>query len=152
MATGGNVTPGSLPHESQFTPKELRALVETGHSYGLPVAAHGHGVDGIEASMAAGVDTIEHGAFLTAGSVADRPDPVQRLADSGVVVVTTGESLPGGQLPPRLAAVLPLIAAHLRRLHEAGVRIAVATDVGIAPHKPWNVQPYAVVQMAQLWA
>ncbi|WP_220490982.1 amidohydrolase family protein [Tessaracoccus sp. MC1627] len=150
MATGGNVTPGSLPHEAQFTRAELRALVETAHGFGLPVAAHGHGVEGIESALIAGVDTVEHASFMTADSVADRPDLVRRMVEAGVFAVGTAGSLPGGQLPPRLAAVLPLVLAHARRMHEAGVRIAVATDAGIAPSKPFNVQPYAVTEVARL--
>ncbi|HSO69628.1 MAG TPA: amidohydrolase family protein [Arachnia sp.] len=150
MATGGNVTPGSLPHEAQFTVEELRALVEAAHGFGIPVAAHGHGVEGIESALIAGVDTIEHASFMTADSVADRPGLIRRMVEAGVFAVGTAGSLPGGQLPPRLAAVLPLVLAHARRMHEAGVRIAVATDAGIAPSKPFNVQPYAVSEVAQL--
>ncbi len=66
MATGGNVTPGSAPFHSQFSAEELQAIVEEAHAAGLPVAAHGHGADGIADAVAAGVDTVEHCTFMTA--------------------------------------------------------------------------------------
>jgi imidazolonepropionase-like amidohydrolase len=72
MATGGVITPGFLPHQSQYGPAELRAIVEAAHEYGLPTAAHAHGAAGIRDSVAAGVHSVEHCTFFDEASV--RPD------------------------------------------------------------------------------
>ena len=83
MATGGNVTPGSLPHEAQFGVDELQGVVEAAHRAGLPVAAHAHGTDGVVNALEAGVDTIEHCSFMTAEGIAQDPELIARLAASG---------------------------------------------------------------------
>ncbi len=145
MATGGNITPGSAAHESQFTTAELTALVRAAHEAGLPVAAHVHGVDGVVAALDAGADTLEHVSFMTADSIAEDPRLVERLAASGVVASLTGGFRPG-PMPPAIAARLPELTAHLRRLTDAGVTWIVSSDAGIGPHKPPGVLPYAVPQ------
>src|SRR5581483_11581063 len=47
MATGGKITAGTAPHESQFDAAALAAVVRAAHNHGLPVTAHAHGPDGI---------------------------------------------------------------------------------------------------------
>jgi imidazolonepropionase-like amidohydrolase len=149
MATGGNVTPGSSPHESQFGLEELREVVDTAHRAGLPVAAHAHGTGGVADALTAGVDTIEHCSFMTADGVARDPALVARLADSGIPVVLTAGALPGPMLPA-MAARLPALRTHIRGLIDAGVRCVLATDAGIGPLKPHDVLAHAVVQAVEL--
>ncbi|NVM98731.1 amidohydrolase family protein [Arthrobacter sp. SDTb3-6] len=43
MATGGRMTPTTVPHESQYSLKELRVAADRAHFHGLPAAAHVHG-------------------------------------------------------------------------------------------------------------
>ncbi|HET8989470.1 MAG TPA: amidohydrolase family protein [Humibacillus sp.] len=149
MATGGNVTPGSLPHEAQFGVDELRRVVEVAHAAGLPVAAHAHGTGGVANALEAGVDTIEHCSFMTAEGVAQDPELIARLASHGTPVVLTAGNLPG-PLPPTLVSRLPALLAHIRALLDAGVRLVLATDAGIAPVKPHDVLPLAVTQAVEL--
>lgn len=152
MATGGNVTPGSAPHESQFTVDMLRAVTELAHAAGVPVAAHAHGVDGVRDAVTAGVDTIEHGTFLTPDGVADDPALVDRLAATGLPVVLTSGTVPGGAPPPELAARMPLLVAHVRRLLDRGVVWVLSTDAGVGPQKPHDVLPWALPQALQMGA
>lgn len=146
MATGGNVTPGSAPHESQFRADELRAVVEAAHAAGLPVAAHAHAMSGVSDALDAGVDTIEHCSFMTADGVGVDPGLVERLAQSGTVVSITAGVLPGGTPPPAIAARLPALIAHGKGLVEAGVRCILSTDAGIGPVKPHDTLAHAVAQ------
>ena len=138
MATGGNLTPGSAPHESQFGLAELRAVVEAAHAAGLPVAAHAHGTQGVSDALDARVDTIEHCSFMTADGVAEDATLVRRLASSGVTVSITGGTIPG-PIPPAIAVRMPALAAHGRRMLAAGVRCIISTDAGIGPAKPHDV-------------
>ncbi|RMB61769.1 metal-dependent hydrolase family protein [Tessaracoccus antarcticus] len=150
MATGGNVTPGSAPFESQFSLEELRAVVDEAHALGLPVAAHGHGVDGIADAVAAGVDTVEHCTFMTAEGIADRPDVLAAIADSGAHVSLTLGMVPGlGTPPPAIASRMAALLTHLRGLVAAGIPIALGTDAGIGPARPHDSMSYAVQVAAE---
>ncbi|MGW5238383.1 amidohydrolase family protein [Monashia sp. NPDC004114] len=150
MATGGNVTAGSMPHESQFGLAELRVVVEAAHDAGLPVAAHAHGTSGVADAVGAGVDTIEHCSFMTAEGIAEDPALVDRLASSGIPVSLTGGSSPGGILPPAIAVRMPALMEHIRRLLDAGVTCILSTDAGIGPAKPHDILVHAIIQSGQL--
>jgi imidazolonepropionase-like amidohydrolase len=54
MVSGGNLTPGSQPHESQYDLAALRIVADEAHRAGLPAAAHAHGAravaDAVEAA------------------------------------------------------------------------------------------------------
>jgi imidazolonepropionase-like amidohydrolase len=66
IATGGVLTPGIGATFTAFTPDELEAAVDEAHTWGRRVAAHAIGAEGILASVRAGVDSVEHCAFMTA--------------------------------------------------------------------------------------
>lgn len=69
IATGGVLTPGIGATQSAFPDETLSACVQEAHARGLRVAAHAIGDEGIEAAVAAGVDSIEHGCFLGETSI-----------------------------------------------------------------------------------
>src|SRR5438067_4514563 len=59
------MTPGVQPGAQQLTFDELRAGIEEAHKAGRTTAAHAHGADGMKAAVLAGIDSIEHGSFMT---------------------------------------------------------------------------------------
>jgi imidazolonepropionase-like amidohydrolase len=65
MATGGVVSEGDHPAQALYSPEELKAMVETAHGLGRKVAAHAHASLGIKYAIMAGVDSIEHGSYMT---------------------------------------------------------------------------------------
>jgi imidazolonepropionase-like amidohydrolase len=65
MITGGSSTAGSVPTHSDYTDQEIQVAIEEAHRCGLPVAAHVHGGSGARAAIEAGVDSIEHGVYLS---------------------------------------------------------------------------------------
>ena len=65
MATGGVLSEGDNPALAQYSPEEMKAIVETAHGLGRKVAAHAHGATGIKYAVLAGVDSIEHGSYIT---------------------------------------------------------------------------------------
>lgn len=71
MASGGNMTPGSLAHEPQFGGGSLRVIVDKAHRHSLSVTAHAHGARSIADAVAACVDGIEHATFMTASGAPD---------------------------------------------------------------------------------
>ncbi len=65
MATGGVLTPGAEPGAPALTEDEMRVAVEEAHNAGRLAAAHAQGTSGIANAVRAGIDSIEHGIFLT---------------------------------------------------------------------------------------
>lgn len=65
-ATGGvyGQAVGENPGTSELTYEELEAIVEEAERFGLSVAAHAVGTEGIRNAVDAGVDTIEHGNLM----------------------------------------------------------------------------------------
>lgn len=151
MASGGELTPGSVPYEPQFTAGELRALVEEAHRCGLPVTAHSHAVDGIRNALSAGVDGIEHCVFRNAGGVEADPDLVTTLVRRRVAVGFTAGIAPSDFAPPpEIRRLLPAFGALFARMWSEGVLVVLGTDSGIGPPKPHATLPYAVQFLASL--
>jgi imidazolonepropionase-like amidohydrolase len=138
-ATGGVLSLSKSGHAPLFTDDELRALVETAGDYGLKVAAHAHGTDGMKRAILAGVTSIEHGTFMTDEIIA----LMKHHGTYYVPTVSAGRfvaeksKVPGYFPPvvvPKAAAIGPQIQATLQRAYAAGVKIAFGTDQGVAPH------------------
>jgi imidazolonepropionase-like amidohydrolase len=150
MATGGYGTPAFPMWQPQFTVEELQIVVDEAHRAGLPVAAHCHGLVGIERSLHAGVDTIEHCTFFTSNA---RPEPndalLARLASSGAVISLTLGRLPGHPPPPDMAAHRVPLFDTWRRLHELGATLMLGSDAGISADKPHGVLPYAFDELVE---
>ena len=72
----GRLTEEGLP------PEEIRELIHIAHEEGFAVMAHCNGARTAEAATAAGLDSVEHGAYL------DR-DALQTMAEMGTVWVPT---------------------------------------------------------------
>jgi imidazolonepropionase-like amidohydrolase len=111
-----------------YSVDEIRVAVEEAHHAGVPVSVHVFGGEAADNAIEAGVDSIEHGFFLTDAQL-------KRLHDKGIWLVSTdfprshldviGTS--GGILPP--AEVLaPKIIDRLRRAHRLGVRLVFGSD------------------------
>ncbi|MEU6353107.1 amidohydrolase family protein [Streptomyces sp. NPDC047072] len=132
MVTGGGLTKdGPKSWQSQFTPEELRALVDEAHKAGVPVAAHAHGADGIAAAVEAGVDTVEHCTWMTADGFDLRQDVLKRIVEEGIAVCPAVS--PHWQMLPRFfgeeraAAMFDLV----RQMAEAGAKLVAGTDAGV---------------------
>jgi imidazolonepropionase-like amidohydrolase len=150
MATGGELTAGSMSHVAQFTAGELSAAVEEAHRHNLPTTAHAHGASGIADAVAAGVDMIEHGTFMTAEGAESDPAIVRAIADAGIPIGLTvaQKPKPGAVPPPRIVKMLPLLMAVFRDIRAAGIPMVCSSDAGIGPLKPLDALPYGPAQLA----
>jgi imidazolonepropionase-like amidohydrolase len=150
MASGGNMTPGSLAHEPQFAAESLRAVVDEAHRHGLPVTAHAHSALSIADAVTAGVDGIEHATFMTADGV-DAPEAVIRaIAAQQIAVGWTVGRDPGPDEPvyPQIASRMARLGAARRLLYESGAVLVAGSDAGVSPAKPHDVLPYAPEDLA----
>ncbi|MSU73104.1 MAG: amidohydrolase family protein [Opitutus sp.] len=138
-ATGGVLSQATSGMAPQFTPEELKALIDTAHDYGLKVAAHAHGTEGMKRAIEAGIDSIEHGTYMTDEIIA----LMKKHGTYYVPTVSAGKfvaekaRIDGYFTPvvrPKAAAIGPLIQATLQRAYAGGVKIAFGTDQGVAPH------------------
>jgi imidazolonepropionase-like amidohydrolase len=132
MATGGISTPGD-PGAQGLGPAELTVAVDEAHQHGASVAAHAHNPEGIIAALHAGVDTIEHGAFID-------DEAIELMLRTGRTLVPTVSALnpiaPGLGIPEdtvaKSVAAREIFRASVGRAVKAGVHIAAGTDAGTA--------------------
>lgn len=138
-ATGGVLSLAASGQNPQFTDEELRAVVATAKDYGMIVAVHAHGTEGIKRAVLAGVDSIEHGTFMD-------DEVIQLMREKGTYWVPTNmagewvakKAEEKGYFPeivrPKAAAIGPQIRVTFRKAYAAGVKIAFGTDSGVSPH------------------
>lgn len=124
----------------QLFDDEVKALVDTAHLYGKKMAVHAHGEDGINAALAAGADSIEHGTMLDDASI-------KLFKSSGAYYVPTLSTVngyierlakdPNAYPPDVLAKVqwrIGVTGKSLEKAYPAGVKIAFGTDAGVSKH------------------
>jgi imidazolonepropionase-like amidohydrolase len=128
MSTGGFMTAGSAPWYAQFTTAQLAVIVEEAARVDKPVAAHAHGIEGIRRAVEAGVATIEHCSFVTETNERRFSEAVAaRIAEQGMFVCPT---ISGSA--PYVAELTGIeVGAHVKPLHEMGVRIIAGSDAGV---------------------
>ena len=148
-ATGGVLSVAKSGQNPQFTDDEFRAIVETATDYGMRVAAHAHGTEGMKWAVLAGVASIEHGTYMS-------EEVMQLMKDHGTFYVPTilagnwvaEMAKTDGFFPelvrPKAAAIGPLIEGTFAAAYKAGVPIVFGTDTGVSPHGD-NAQEFALM-------
>lgn len=138
-ATGGVLSLAKSGQNPQFSMEELEAIVDTAKDYGFTVAVHAHGTEGMKRAVIAGVDSIEHGTYMT-------EEVMDLMIKHGTYYVPTisagiwvGEkSKEDGFFPEivrgKAAAIGPVISDTFAKAYQAGVKIAFGTDTGVSPH------------------
>lgn len=124
----------------QIFDDEVKALVDTAHLYKKKIAVHAHGEDGINAALAAGADSIEHGTMLDEASI-------KLFKQSGAFYVPTLSTVngyierlaanPNAYPPDVLEKVkwrIGVTGKSLEKAYPAGVKIAFGTDAGVSKH------------------
>lgn len=138
-ATGGVLSLAKNGQNPQFTDEELAAIVNTAKDYDMTVAVHAHGSEGMKRAVLAGVDSIEHGTYMTA-------EIMELMKQRGTYLVPT--MMAGAWVArkaeepdyfpavvrPKAAVIGPVIRDTFRRAYKAGVKIAFGTDSGVSPH------------------
>ncbi len=139
MATGGVLSVAKNGLNPQFQMDELKAIVETANDYGMVTAAHAHGAEGMKRAVEAGINSIEHGTFMT-------DEIMDLMIQKGTYYVPTisagifvaEKAKVEGYYPeiivPKALAIGPQIQQTFARAYQKGVKIAFGTDAGVFPH------------------
>jgi imidazolonepropionase-like amidohydrolase len=148
-ATGGVLSVAKNGQNPQFTMEELEAIIDTAADYGLRVAAHAHGTEGMKRAVLAGVASIEHGTYMT-------EEVMDLMIERGTYYVPTvmagswvaEKAAIDGFFPelvrPKAAAIGPIIADTFGKAYRRGVPIVFGTDTGVSAHGD-NAQEFALM-------
>ncbi len=145
-ASGGVLSLGDDVSAPQLTDEELSAIVDEAHRLKRKTAAHSHGDLAARSAVKAGIDSIEHGSFLS-------DETLSLMKSKGTFLVPTcmAGQWTGGKLdrfPPEVAAkAKAALDAHndmFRRAVRMGIKIAFGTDSGVSPHG-MNAQEFGLM-------
>jgi imidazolonepropionase-like amidohydrolase len=138
IATGSVMSAGGIPGAPELTEEQIRTAVEEAALYGVYVAAHAHGAEGIKRAVRAGVRSIEHGSLMD-------DEGVRLMADSGTYLVadiyagdyireTGTEHGWDSEVLRKNDETTTTQRQAFAKCVDAGVPIAFGTDSGIYPH------------------
>jgi imidazolonepropionase-like amidohydrolase len=130
----------------QFTPEEMKTLVDETHRLRKKVAVHCHGDQAGRDAINAGVDSIEHGSFL-------KPETLALMKNKGTYLTPT--LLATDYIIPRLKTYPPSVQAKaqaagnarsemFRNALKIGVKISFGTDAAVFPHGQ-NAKEFALM-------
>lgn len=133
-ASGGVMSHTGPAGAQQYSDEELSAIADEAHRWGLKVAAHAHGDEGIRAAIEAGIDCIEHGSLMS-------DETLRVLVNRGTFLVPTTYLADGmdvshaaPELQAKAAEVFPRARETIRKAVGLGARIACGTDAPAIPH------------------
>ena len=113
---------------------EIRELIHIAHEEGMPVMAHANGGRTVEAAATAGVDSVEHGAYLDEAALA-------AMAEMGTVWVPTLSTIgnlrgKGRFSEDAVAAILASALENVEKFAAMGGLLACGDDAGAwaVPH------------------
>jgi imidazolonepropionase-like amidohydrolase len=138
-ATGGvyGRSSGEDVGQAELSRGEIEVICHEAHRFGLQVAAHAIGEDGIANAVHGGVDTIEHGHFIT-------PELAEEMARRGTSLIPTLfvyrqiATMPGipAYTQEKAQAIVERHRLAVEFARDAGVVIGAGTDAGspLTPH------------------
>ncbi len=138
-STGGVLDLSEDGTGAEFSIDEIKAVVETAKDYGLRVACHAHGAEGIRRAILGGVTSIEHGTFMNDEDI----ELAKKYGTYYVPTIIAGRSVMdsakiNGFFPPvitrKALEVGPQIQQTFAKAYKAGVKIAFGTDAGVYNH------------------
>lgn len=117
-----------------LSPGEIREMIHIAHEEGQSVMAHANGAEVVEAAAQAGVDSVEHGAYLDESALA-------AMAEAGTVWVPTlstiGNLLGTGRFcEAQVEKILESALRNVAAFSRMGGLLAPGTDAGAyaVPH------------------
>ena len=143
--SGGGGTQDEEPDVRNMTQEELEAIVDEGHAFHKPTAAHCFTAESHKMCVRAKVDTIEHMVFHDKESVA-------MIKDSGIPITPTLSHRTDHAIEVRarigtpknvltkMKKIQPYTFETFQVMHQAGIKIAMGTDMGPEPEMATNAR------------
>ena len=135
-ASGGVLSEADPVDVPQLTPDELSAIIGEAHRWKRKTAAHAHGDLAARLAIEAGIDSIEHGSFLTESTLKLMKQKGVYLVPTRLAVYWVNKS--ADTYPPKIAekarAAWAAHGAMFKNALKIGVPIAFGTDAGVFPH------------------
>jgi imidazolonepropionase-like amidohydrolase len=138
-ATGGVLSVAKNGQNPQFTIEEVEAICKTAKDYGMSIAAHAHGDEGMRRAIIGGVTTIEHGTLMSSETM----ELMKKHGTYYVPTITAGKEVADNAkikgfypdiIVPKALEIGPKIQDTFAKAYKAGVKIAFGTDAGVFPH------------------
>lgn len=138
-ATGGVLSVAKNGQNPQFTIEEVKAICATAKDYGMIIAAHAHGDEGMQRAVIGGVTTIEHGTKMSTKTM----DLMKQYGTYFVPTITAGKAVAENAkiegfypeiIVPKALEIGPKIQSTFAKAYKRGVPIAFGTDAGVFPH------------------
>jgi len=133
MATGGVMTPGVNPEDAHYTAEEMAAGIHEGHRFHKSCASHAQGSEGILNAVRGGIDSIEHGIFMTDECVEEMTARgtylVPTLAAVKNILAHKDQGVPAYAVEKCERVVVDHVNS-IRKFYKAGGKIAMGTDAG----------------------
>ncbi len=133
MATGGVMTPGVDPEDAHYSAEEMAAGIAEGHRFHKPCASHAQGTEGILNAVRGGIDSIEHGIFLSEKCIEEmlerRTYLVPTLAALKNILAAGDQGIPEYVIE-KATRVSETHRRSIKMFYQAGGRIAMGTDAG----------------------
>ncbi|GAJ26274.1 aryldialkylphosphatase related protein [Liquorilactobacillus sucicola DSM 21376 = JCM 15457] len=133
MATGGVMSATDQIDDIELSLEELKIAVEEAHSKHMTVSAHAEGEKGIHNAVLAGVDSIEHGSYVS-------DEDIELMLAQGTFLTPTliaAYTIPKygkGKLPQymldKASAFMDKYFERIGAAIKAGVKISFGTDAG----------------------
>lgn len=134
MASGGVMSTGDKSTERGLLVEEMAAAVAEAKNRGKKTMAHAQAQEGIENALKAGVDSIEHGFYLSDWAIEEMiKRDVTLVATLTAVQQIIDHGVESGIAPDSVEKAKVAQEAHqnsLLRAFRAGVRFAMGTDAG----------------------
>ena len=143
--SGGGGTQDEEPDVRNMTQEELEAIVDEGHAFHKPTSAHCFTAESHKMCVRAKVDTIEHMVFHDKESIA-------MIKASGIPVTPTLSHRTDHAIEVRarigtprnvldkMKKIQPYTFETFKVMHQAGIKIAMGTDLGPEPEIGTNAK------------
>ncbi len=135
LTTGAVLTHDSNPNTTEFTPEEIKAVVDEAKSFGLRVEAHAHAAEGIKNAIRAGVASVEHATLIDDEGIALAKERGTYLD----MDIYDDECIQSDKTTPKDflehdAALGEAQRQNFRKAVKAGVKMSFGTDAGVCPY------------------